>query len=443
MKKLFLLALLFGVFIKQVSAQGITFAEGSWAEVVALAKQANKPIFIDVYTAWCGPCKVMAKNIFPQKEVGDKFNTGFINYKFDAEKGEGVELAKKYEVRAYPTFLMVDPKNLALIHKEVGALSINDFMAMADIALQKGGYIAKGKSIEQYEQDFAKGERSPQFLLAYMQQNSLAKKDNSTLADTLFAHLPESQRLQQPYIGYLALNVSTVASPLFGFLASQHEAVNKAINPGDQLFFESAMIGAARSLNGYKGPANPAIVQHMKDFHALLAPKKVMVESYYYGPLGRYFKSTKDAAGFLSMAKDYGQTIIFQTSKKELEKIDKDIQADVQAKLTSGEIDSAYFKAKTRNPYSNREQAAIRTSNLAFDVARLAQAKSDKEYAIRLIQHADALYPSSNSAIMRAAVQQLVGDNKGAEKTLKKALAANPKQKEDLLKRYESLTATK
>ncbi len=51
-------------------SQGIVFEQGTWKEVLEKAKQTNKPIFIDVYTSWCGPCKKMSKDIFPLAEVG-------------------------------------------------------------------------------------------------------------------------------------------------------------------------------------------------------------------------------------------------------------------------------------------------------------------------------------------------------------------------------------
>ncbi|MDE5611087.1 MAG: thioredoxin family protein, partial [Odoribacter sp.] len=89
-------------------AQGVNFREVSYAEALELAAKERKMVFIDFYTAWCGPCKQMSKEVFPQREVGDFFNRKFVSLKVDAEKGEGKELAVKYKLRAYPTFVVLN-----------------------------------------------------------------------------------------------------------------------------------------------------------------------------------------------------------------------------------------------------------------------------------------------------------------------------------------------
>ena len=93
------------------------FRHVSFAEGVAAAKAENKLVFIDFYTEWCGPCRMMANNIFPQKAVGDYFNEKFVCLKIDAEKGEGVELAKRFKVTAYPTFIVLDAHGIHLHHR--------------------------------------------------------------------------------------------------------------------------------------------------------------------------------------------------------------------------------------------------------------------------------------------------------------------------------------
>ncbi len=74
--------------IHTLQAQGIEFEKGTWEEILNKARENNKPIFVDAYTTWCGPCKWMSKNIFTQDEVGSYFKDNFIAYKMDMKKGK-------------------------------------------------------------------------------------------------------------------------------------------------------------------------------------------------------------------------------------------------------------------------------------------------------------------------------------------------------------------
>ena len=95
---------------KSDSESGIQFTSVSFDEALKLAKKEKKNIFLDAYASWCGPCKMLKRNVFPQKEVGDFFNTNFINMAIDMEQGEGPQLARKYNVQAYPTLLFINSK---------------------------------------------------------------------------------------------------------------------------------------------------------------------------------------------------------------------------------------------------------------------------------------------------------------------------------------------
>lgn len=106
MRKLLILALL-ALFTTSLSAQ-ILFENGTFSQVVEKAKKESKKIFIDCYTSWCGPCKMLAKDIFPNEEVGKFMNDQFVNYKIDMEKGEGISLRRKYNINVFPTLLILN-----------------------------------------------------------------------------------------------------------------------------------------------------------------------------------------------------------------------------------------------------------------------------------------------------------------------------------------------
>jgi len=97
-----------------VKAQGIEFFHGTYAEAQVKAQKEGKQIFMDFYTSWCGPCKVMAKKYFTLETVGKAYNKKFICLKVNAEKGEGPSLAKKYGIRGYPTLIIADASGKVL-----------------------------------------------------------------------------------------------------------------------------------------------------------------------------------------------------------------------------------------------------------------------------------------------------------------------------------------
>jgi thiol-disulfide isomerase/thioredoxin len=113
----------------------ITFKEADWKTQLATAKKENKIIFFDAYTSWCGPCKMMAKDVFTKDNVADLFNQTFLNVKYDMEKGEGPALKDKYEVSAYPTYLFINGDG-EVVHKIVGGMSAPEFIEEASKALK-------------------------------------------------------------------------------------------------------------------------------------------------------------------------------------------------------------------------------------------------------------------------------------------------------------------
>lgn len=100
----------------QNSKQGIQFFEGSWDEALLLAQQENKPIFLDVYASWCGPCKALKKKTFPDAEAGKYFNENFINVSMDGEKGDGIQLVQDLRVQAYPSLFIINSSGTPLVY---------------------------------------------------------------------------------------------------------------------------------------------------------------------------------------------------------------------------------------------------------------------------------------------------------------------------------------
>lgn len=78
MKKLILMALLVAgvLFGAEAQNRSISFEQTKeWKKIVKKAKKEKKLIFVDCYTSWCGPCKMLAKDVFTRDTVADFFNS--------------------------------------------------------------------------------------------------------------------------------------------------------------------------------------------------------------------------------------------------------------------------------------------------------------------------------------------------------------------------------
>lgn len=101
-------------------AQGIAFNNDSFSAAVKAAAQERKLVFMDCYTSWCGPCKALARDVFTNDTVGDFFNKHFVCVKVDMEKEDGPELARRFQVRAYPTLLFINPDDMNVAYRLTG-----------------------------------------------------------------------------------------------------------------------------------------------------------------------------------------------------------------------------------------------------------------------------------------------------------------------------------
>lgn len=140
--------------------QGTDFLDNKpMAEALAQAKATGKLLFVDCYTTWCGPCKMMTRDVFPQPTVGKYMNEHFVSLKVDMEKGEGPDLSKRYGVRAYPTFLVLDADGTERT-RMVGAAPADKFVATLSELL-------KGPGLGQLNAQWDGGDRSTDFLRQY------------------------------------------------------------------------------------------------------------------------------------------------------------------------------------------------------------------------------------------------------------------------------------
>ncbi|MCI6618826.1 MAG: thioredoxin domain-containing protein [Prevotella sp.] len=135
------------------------FRKLSYDKALAIAKQEHKQVFIDFYTDWCGPCKVMARKVFPQKKLGTYLNERFVSIQLNAEK-DGKEAAQHFGVNAYPTLLVVSPDGKEIM-KRVGMSDTNDLISEIEWATNPD------MTPQRMAQRYGAGERTPSLVEGY------------------------------------------------------------------------------------------------------------------------------------------------------------------------------------------------------------------------------------------------------------------------------------
>lgn len=178
--------------IVKAQNRSVEFEHTNWAKVLKKAKKQDRLIFVDCYTSWCGPCKMMAKDVFTQDHVADFFNSNFVNFKIDMEKGEGPKLKPDWKITAYPTFLIIN-SNGEVIHRIVGAYDADEFISYVKEAQ------TKDKNFAALSKAYEAGQREGEFMFSYLRALRLANldKEEARKAKSYIASLAKEDLLKK------------------------------------------------------------------------------------------------------------------------------------------------------------------------------------------------------------------------------------------------------
>lgn len=170
MKKYIFISILFltGGFLQAQDKPANKISWYSLEEAQEMQKQDPKPIFVDVYTDWCGWCKKMDRETFSDKEVASYMMAHFYPVKFDAESKEPVTFqGKTYTNRqkthdlaiallngrlGYPSVVFINEENL-LVQAVPGFKQAGDMLGMLEYYASK--QYEKGISLQDFLSDKA------------------------------------------------------------------------------------------------------------------------------------------------------------------------------------------------------------------------------------------------------------------------------------------------
>ena len=231
MKKLFSI-FLFCFSLLLFSQETINFQELPFKDLLAKAKKENKLIFMDAYAVWCGPCKMMERNIFPQKAVREYFNSNYINARFDMEKGEGPEIASKYGIRSYPSFLFLNGDGEVVL-KNLGYMSEDQFLAFAKEA---GNSKLKNGS---YKDAFAKGEKDPEQLMNMMSLYADSDYDFAKIVSERYFEVKKGQPLNKDEVGLLLYFLKSPSDKNYSIFTARRKEIETLMSPEIYKEFDS------------------------------------------------------------------------------------------------------------------------------------------------------------------------------------------------------------
>ena len=346
--------------------EGITFIHEKFAAALQQAKSSNKLLFIDAYTTWCGPCKLMSKNVFPEKAVADFYNKQFVNLKLDMEKGEGPNVALRFGIAAYPTLLFLDGDG-KLIHKALGFQDVKEFIEVGKTALDGD------KTLSSWTNKYEKGNREPVFLKEYAQKLTEAYDNRQfTIADEYLK--TQTDWLSPDNIEFIYRYTEGVESKLFPFLIKNKKAFETKYEAGeiemkiqgmvtDRLFNEKNLptLGLADTIIQMVYPTK---AKRMAKNYRLNYYRMKGDRAQYAQAAVDYFKKYKDSAEELS---DVANTFHEQIGDKKL------LKKAVKWAKKAVVLDNSYLNNLTLAQLYvdiDDKKKALKTAQEAIDIAK-------------------------------------------------------------------------
>ena len=209
--------------------EGIRFFKGSWKKAQEEARRSGKLIFIHAYTFWSTPSEKIEQEVFPLKELGDKYNQHFINFRADMERGIGQDLKEEFLVRRYPAYLFMNGDGDLVYTAQGYTSNPKRFLILADTALSRH----EEKRIEVFGRaTYEKRKQDRAFLVEYLgqlKQYGTLQDSTGKVLDQYFSLLKPAELKDTATAAFLLHSLTTVQSAVFEHLISHQSFYNGII----------------------------------------------------------------------------------------------------------------------------------------------------------------------------------------------------------------------
>ncbi len=391
--KNFLILTLMLFFAVSGFSQGIKFEHGTWKEVLAKAEQTHKPVFVDVYTSWCGPCKKMNKDIFPLEEVGKVYNANFICYQIDAEKGEGIKIAQKYNVMSYPTYLFIKADGV-LFSRASGSMESENFIKVSKAALTD---LNDSKPIAEWEKEYIQNKNNPQFILNYINELTKLGLPSASLFDDYLKLIPEEERISDFVLEMYRNERQQIKVNSFAFenlMKNKNKLINLSYGNA-YMYLENGIMNtmreAATSKNEQMLETAIFAFDQLPSNPTLKFKEEIYLE--YYQKTGEKEKYIKHATDFCKnqLMKISPDSILYK-NKKDLDVFEEQIKSGAFGKLDSIQI------ADLRTSFmaiSERNRISTILNNIAREIFEKVSAVNVLQDALRWSKRSLDLWPDN------------------------------------------------
>ncbi len=419
-------------------ADGIVFTQGPWAEILRNAKQQDRLIFIDVYTSWCGPCKKMAKEAFPDQKVGDFFNFHFINYSIDAEKGEGIDIAKRYGVDSYPTCLFINGDG-DLIYKFTGYKN-------AQLLLEEGKSAIKYKEVlpqlHALKRAYEGGRRDKSLLKDYSLMMIELGKDPGEVFTEYLSSLTDTELFSEETVKYwekMSIPDTTVFNKMLSFYNASPDSITRVSR---EKILMTALGSCMKTIISKGDIHDERIMKKMIAIKEQMGIKGNTVGKYMFSGSYAYLKSDHimlyyyekaDIQTYLTYAKAYmdkemslldGEKLYSSFYEGNLEKkllADSLRQANNEEELKKKSLSWGVFGLAMTLTTAMEADMGISIANIFW--RNSPQADRDRELCIKWAKWAINIFPRSGKCALEAArLFEEMGNKKEAKAVIDEAI---------------------
>ena len=354
----------------QAFGQGIEFFHGTWEEALEEARQEEKVIFIDAYATWCGPCKRMAREVFPNEKVGEYFNRHFINMKLDMEKEEGLTFRKAYPVSAFPTLYFIDGKG-EVVEKVRGAQDVDSFLKLGEKVL------SLADNSEEYAAEYEKGSRGPELMYKYVKALNKSGKSSLRIANE---YLDGQKDLNTEFnLRFIFESAIEADSKIFSMMMDKRKAIEGLL--GQEAVREQIYRACQATVNKAIEFETEALLDEAIDKMKRHYPEKA--EAFELASQMDFYRNTGDVKNFSKACKKYAKKVagdnpdeLNKLSSEIVKQFSKDESAMKQAEDLAREAAEKgqqyqYFLNYAQILYLNgKQQESEKAANVALELAR-------------------------------------------------------------------------